>query len=447
MTITRPSLSEIRSRLITDLIQSVNTGVSDTSKHIDPNIRNSLIKGFVDSMTAGFDENFDSIETLQKDLFPYSTEDEDVILDWAATYGITRKTATNASGLVTFSGDATTSIPSGTELQTASGLEYTTQALGTVSSNTVNITSLTRSGSLVTAVTASDHNLASGIEVTISGATETDYNITATITVTDTDAFTYEVTTTPTSPATGSPQVTFVTASVEVQSSDVGLDYNAVSGTGLSLISPISGLDSNAFVQYTEITGGTDLESNEELRTRINERTANMAAPFTLAGLPSFIKENNSGVTRVWVQAATPSPGYTSIYFTRDNDTNILPSSAEAAEVKESITNDETGILPANMSESSLTVSSPVGVSVDITFTSLSPNTSVMQTAINSSLSDFFKNNTNVNENVTLDNIKRIISSTFDSSGNIPIYTLSAPSSDISISSDELGILGTITYP
>lgn len=447
MTIEKPTLNEIQSRLITDLIQSVNSGISDTTKHIDPNIRNNAIKGLVDALAGGINDNFDSIQTLQEDLFPYSTEDEDIILDWAATFGVSQKVATTATGLVTFSGTATTTIPSGTEIQTAAGLEYTTQAEATISSNTVNITSLTRSGYIVTAVTSSDHNLASGIEVTISAATETDYNVTAIITVTDTNAFTYEITTTPSTPATGSPQVTFVTASVTIESSEVGLDYNAIEGTELNLISPISGVDTAAYVQYTELTGGTDLETTEELRTRINERTAAMAAPFTVAGLPSFIRENNSGVTRVWVEAATPSAGYVTIYFTRDNDTNILPSSAEAAQVKATITNEETGILPANMSESALTVSPPTGVSVDFTFSALSPNTANMQAAITSSLTDYFKNNTNVNTNVTLDDLKRIISSTFDSSGNVPVYTLTTPSSDVLISSGELGILGTITYP
>jgi len=447
MTIEKPTLKEIQSRLIADLIQSVNNGVSDTTKHIDPNLKNNAPIELVKCIAGGINDNFDSIQTLQEDLFPYSTEDEDIILDWAATFGVSQKVATKASGLVTFSGIATTTIPSGTTIQTSSGLEYTTQAQATISSNTVNVISLTRSGNKVTAVTSSDHNLASGIEVTLSGAIETEYNVTPIITVTDTNAFTFEITTTPSTPATGSPQVTFVTASVTVESNDVGLNYNAIKGTELNLISPISGVNTAAYVQYTELTGGTDLETIEQLRTRINERTAAMAAPFTVAGLPSFIRENNSGVTRVWVEAATPSAGYVTIYFTRDNDTNILPSSAEAAEVKATITNEETGILPANMSESALIVSPPAGVSVDFTFSSLSPNTSDMQAAITSSLTDYFKNNTNVNTNVTLDDLKRIISSTFDSSGNVPVYTLTTPSSNVLISSGELGILGTITYP
>ncbi len=71
-----------------------------------------------------------------------------------------------------------------------------------------------------------------------------------------------------------------MTASTTIESSDVGLDYNAIEGTELNLISPISGLDTAAYVQYTELSGGTNIETIEELRTRINERTAAMAAPL-----------------------------------------------------------------------------------------------------------------------------------------------------------------------
>lgn len=449
MSISRPTLSEIQQRIIADLIQSINIGESDTSKHIDPTIRNSLIRGIMSSMAAGFDENYDGIEQLQLDLFPWSTEDDAIVQDWATTFGLTQKTATNAAGSVTFSGTATTLIPAGTELQRANGLQYTTDALGTISTSTVNISGLTFSGGLATATTATDHNLASGITIdSITGATESEYNVTnVIITVTGSNTFTYAVTGSPSTPATGSPQVTYTTASVAVTSSEGGSNYNADAGSELSLVSPIAGVDNSAYVQNGGVTGGTDIETTEELRVRVNERTANFAAPFSVAGLPPFIKENNTGVTRIWVQRATPAAGSTTIYFIRGNDTNIIPTSAQANAVKATITNDDTGILPANMSVSSLIVSPPTAVPVDITFSALSPDTADMQTAITASLTDYFKNEANVEVDIALDDLKRVISNTIDSNGSTPTYTLSAPASDVTISTGELGTIGTITYP
>jgi uncharacterized phage protein gp47/JayE len=447
MALDRPSIEEIRNRMRADLIQSVNTGEPDTSKHVDANIRNTLVGGIVDSMSAGFDENYDAIEQAQISLFP-TTATGDELDRWGAQFGINQQEAAKASGNITFSGTVTTIVPSGTLVQKSDGLEYATTASGTISANSVTITSLTRSGSTVTAVTASAHNLASNILVSITGATETEYNLSnVPIIVTDDDTFTYSIATTPTSPATGSPMANFTTASINIEASNNGDDYNAISGTQFSLVSPIAGVDTNAFAGFEGITGGLDIESDNDYRARILERTSNFAAPFSEAGLPPFIKENNPGVTRVWVQRAIPAPGSTTIYFTRDNDANQIPTVAQADAVKATITDVETGILPANMATSSLLVLPPTPVTVDFVFSSLSPNTTEMQSAINENLTDYFLNDTQIAIDITLSELNRIIGNTIDAAGNTPTFTLSTPAADVTISTGELGVLGTITYP
>ena len=67
----------------------------------------------------------------------------------------------------------------------------------------ISITSITRSGSTATVVTAENHHLDSGQSVTVSGADQADYNIQPVVTVIDKTTFTYTVAGTPTSPATG----------------------------------------------------------------------------------------------------------------------------------------------------------------------------------------------------------------------------------------------------
>lgn len=65
------------------------------------------------------------------------------------------------------------------------------------------VTSITRSGSTATVVTAIAHGYQTGTVVEIMGAVQTEYNGIFTITVVDTTTFTYTVTGTPTTPATG----------------------------------------------------------------------------------------------------------------------------------------------------------------------------------------------------------------------------------------------------
>jgi hypothetical protein len=68
---------------------------------------------------------------------------------------------------------------------------------------TVNVSSVTRSGSTANVTTSSNHNFISGQNITISGANEPEYNGTFSIAVTALNQFTYTVSGTPVSPATG----------------------------------------------------------------------------------------------------------------------------------------------------------------------------------------------------------------------------------------------------
>lgn len=77
--------------------------------------------------------------------------------------------------------------------------------LNKISTTTVTITSLTRSGSTATAVTASNHGLAESSIAVISGATQTEYNGAFIVSVTNATTFSYGITGTPATPATGTP--------------------------------------------------------------------------------------------------------------------------------------------------------------------------------------------------------------------------------------------------
>jgi len=74
---------------------------------------------------------------------------------------------------------------------------------------TLGVSSLTRSGTTVTATTDGKHGLVSGMNVVIAGADQADYNGTYEITVTSDTEFTYEIVGTPATPATGVLTVNF----------------------------------------------------------------------------------------------------------------------------------------------------------------------------------------------------------------------------------------------
>lgn len=447
MAIEFSTITQIQERLSNALILAVNAGQLDSSKHIDPNIRNSFALGLVKSMSVGFDENNDNIKEVLKQLFPQTATDEYLEL-WASWFGITRKDPVKAEGYVVFTGIATTSIPNATAIQKADGTQYETQASATISAQTIGLSSLTRSGSVATATTTSNHNLATGVSVTISGASQSEYNITATITVISNTEFTYAVSGSPASPATGTINASFTTAYVAIKAIEYGSNGNSAGGSQLSLVSPIVDVDDTCLLTYDGLTLGLDAETDEELRLRLKERTSNFTAPFTASGLPVFIKEKIAGVTRVWPQTATPSAGYVTIYFTRDNDSNIIPTASQVNAVKNAIIDVDNGIKPANTPDNYIIVSAPTAISINITFSTLSPNNVAMKSAITQALTDYFKSaSVNVGGDISLNELNALIYSVVDEEGNSPTFTLSAPSSNTAISDTQLAILGTITYP
>jgi len=447
MTIPFPSITQIQERIVSNLILSVNAGQLNSSKHIDPNIRNTPIGGLTSSMSAGFDENNDLIKDLLKQLFPQTATDE-YLENWASFFGITRKIAVQASGYVIFEGTAATSIPAATAIQSADGTEYQTQAAATISTSTIGLASLTRSGTTATANTTSAHNLATGTTVTISGAAQLDYNITTTIIVISETSFTFQVANSPTTPATGTILATFTTAKVQVLAAEYGTNGNSSGGSELTLISPIVGVEASCYIDYNGFSQGLDLENDDSLRTRLLERTSNFSAPFTAGGLPVFIKEKISGITRVFVQTATPVAGKVTIYFARDGDTNNIPTSAQALAVKNAIIDPDTGIKPANTPDSYVIVSAPTAVPINFNFSSLSPNTAAMRSAISTTLYDYFRSDSvAVGGDLVANEYNALIYSVIDADGNSPTFTLTSPSGTISISDSELATLGNITFP
>ena len=174
-------------------------------------------------------------------------------------------------------------IPIGRTLTRSDGEEYITTSSGTIASQTINISSITRVGTLATVTTTSNHNLATGqVLDSIQGSDQPEYNLSnITISVISNNQFTYQVTGSPTTPATGTITATEIYTFVSIEASDFGALRNSGSGSVFTLVSPIANVDDSAIATFEGITGGLDIESDISYRARILERTSNFTAPFT----------------------------------------------------------------------------------------------------------------------------------------------------------------------
>lgn len=187
---------------------------------------------------------------------------------------------------------------------------------------------------------------------------------------------------------------------------------------------------------YVSVTGAIENEYNvtSERVIRIDDDFF----AFPVSGSPTTPATGTITAAYSYVEL-----GQFRVYFVRDNDSSIIPSAQEVEIVKDAIL----VFKPAFMTDTDIIVEAPVANPVNFTFTALSPNTSTMQTAINSALSDFFRTSNNVGQNDKLADLNGVISQVIDSTGASPIYTLSAPSADNVNDLGQIGTLGTITYP
>jgi uncharacterized phage protein gp47/JayE len=272
---------------------------------IDPTIP-SVIDAITTSFAGRIHEFNLVLDSLQLELFP-DTATQSFLERWGNLVNITRNPATQAAGNITATGVAGSVILAGTLLQSTESVTYATDAERTITDNTISTISVTRSGNIVTVKTSSNHGLASNILITTTVIIPVEYNVTdVPINVTALDEFTFEIATTPASPATTQGIVLFTTADIPVTSQEFGQSANAVSGAPLTFSSAPAGLDSTAFVQFGEIGGGTDLENDEDLRSRIIFRWQNPSTPFNEANIINQARKV-PGVTRVFVIEAGES--------------------------------------------------------------------------------------------------------------------------------------------
>lgn len=365
------------------------------------------------------------------------------LIRWAGIYGKQLIPASQANGLVVATGVAGSLIPADT-IMSASGVgSYVATSSATISAQTINIQSLTLTGSVVTAITESNHTLANGVSVAIAGASESEYNVTAQIFVNGNDSFQYSIVGSPADEPTTSATASFTTTCVPVISNDFGQDFNLDSGAILRLQSPLVGVDDSLTVDFGAIGGGTNKETDEGLRARTSERLHNPIAFFN----PSVISEKAkeiAGVTRVFVQSTTPSLGRVTVYFMRDNDLSPIPSGSEVTKVKNSLLE----IKPVEIQDSDLIVSAPVAEVVDFVFASLTPDTTTMRQSVENSLGQFFDEQIGVEQNVDEDAYRAAIFNTIDiaTGQTVSTFDLSSPSGDIAVGVGGIGTLGAISY-
>jgi uncharacterized phage protein gp47/JayE len=304
---------------------------------------------------------------------------------------------------------------------------------------------------------AGDHNLALGMTITVAGTTNYDGTYEVNGVQPSYVTFFFDEVQVPEQTGT----VTSLSATVNVSAQTTGSETNISNGGQIAIDTPIAGLDDTAIVQVYGLRGGTEEETDDNYRSRILLSRSIISGVFT----PDQIRLtvfSIAGNTRAWVKKPTiitpgtgtfddPEAGQCSVFYLRDNDSPITPNIDQIADTKDVII--ESGAMPANMVEEDLFVQAPTLVSSAFVFTSISPDTPTMRTAVEAQLQAFFDDTIDFEETVTLESYLGAIQNTQDLDTGAWITTFELfsvggvdPPADIDIDAGEIATLGIVTF-
>lgn len=412
-----------------------------------PGLRNSFLLGILTGLANRFfDLILDLIDVL-KEALPNTAVVK--LEDWAATKGVVRISGAKSSGFIEVTAvSGVGSIAKDLFWSAVDGREYISTSATAVVSTAKGIDSIIDDGGgEATVKFDSDHGYAGGEDIVITGCVvETVYNATfLNIEIVDLDEVKIFGHGSTGDETAGSPAIaTTFAASVPVDSTEIGIDTELVAGGAVTITVPIPDV-ADVAVSILGLAGGADQETLEAFRDRYLEEVRNPIAHFNVSDITRVAK-TIAGVTRVFVQENTPDIGATTVYFTRDEDLDLIPSGAEVVAVDTVLQ----AIRPANMQEADFDVLAPTPLVVNWIFSALSPNTATMQTAIEENLKQFFAEETSVGVDIQEDGIRSAIFTTIDpdTGDKVVSFTYTTPASgDITIASGEIGKIGTFVWP
>lgn len=237
---------------------------------------------------------------------------------------------------------------------------------------------------------------------------------------------------------------------VLVQAVLAGVIANTEATVILSLVSPISGIDSDVTVitdslHLIGIENGVDEESDDALRARISLRIQDPPQGGAIADYEQNMLAV-AGVTRVWIRPNNRGLGTVDGFFVRDGDgtgSAIIPDSAEVQIVQDAID-------PVKPVTNDYNAVAPIALDMDVEI-GLLPNTTVVQEAVEAELEDMLFREAEPGDGValgtiTLAKISEAISVAQGEDNHRLILVQGITPADVVPGAAELVILGAVTY-
>lgn len=228
------------------------------------------------------------------------------------------------------------------------------------------------------------------------------------------------------------------TATVALTASAAGADSDNEDGQLLSLTASVTGLDTDAVVASSTAPGSNVERWDPEGKNRLLLRLRNPPKGGTAADWVSWALEV-PGVTRAWAFPLLEADNSVSVAFVRDNDgagAAIVPDSGERSTVLTHLV----AKAPVTTTAKVITLTAQT---VNITLSALDPNTTAVHAAIEASLADLFAREGAPGTTLAHSRIEDAISSAVGEESHVT----TVPAADIVTPTNQIPVLGTVTYP
>ena len=232
-------------------------------------------------------------------------------------------------------------------------------------------------------------------------------------------------------------------ATVSVAALVEGTAGNTYANTLLTMASPIVGIDASAYVEGTELTlvgGGSDIETIEQLRTRLIARLQDPPKGGALGDYVNWALTID-GVTRAWEAPNQLGPGTIVVLAVQDAfDADgfyvgtVFPNAATLALITEYIES----VKPIT---AIVTVVAPIEVQAAFTI-ALEPNTAAVQLQVTRYLQDLFLREAVPSGTLTVSQLNEAISLAPGETD----HTLVIPTGALTATAAQLHTLGAITF-
>lgn len=423
---------------------------------LDPTVtrRRGFIGGFVRSLGSALHDWYVALKRYADyEVHPQTaTEGFFAAGWWLDITNLPRLPAAAAQGSLVVTGIAGSQLASGSTITAPNSVTYTTDASVTVVAQGIRGTSTVTSEGMARFVTATAHNLASGMTLTFSGSPHTEMDGAHEIVVTDDVTVEYDfggdIQSDPVEPNT---LAQGAWGNVRATATITGPGGNIDAGSLLSINSPPTGIDSDALLTFGGMADGSDVEDLENWRERVLEALGTDFGMFSADEI-SIVAKTVPGVTRVFVRRPTREPtegypleGQTRIAFLRDKDADPIPSSLEVLQVREKI---HSMLVSAHTYPDDVEVLAPERYSLHVRFHRIVPDTPGMRASVRANLRQYLFETAGWGGVLEIDGLRCAIRAAFDADTGqaLTSYELDTPTMDIKLPVDAYPVLTSITW-